>query len=116
MFAVDTQPLRAQLLSVNGVGPETADSILLYAGDHSTFVIDNYTARIMKRHGWCPPDADYNALKAAFESALPVDVAMFNEFHALIVVVGKEFCGPTPRCDHCPLRSMLPDDGPLDFK
>jgi endonuclease-3 related protein len=115
MFSADTLQLRQQLLSINGVGPETADSILLYAGGHRSFVIDSYTGRVAKRHGWIEPDADYDDLKRMFESSLDPDVELFNEFHALLVVVGKEFCRPTPKCEACPLRDLLPPDGPCEL-
>lgn len=116
MFQQDLPRLREDLLTINGVGPETADSILLYAGDKPTFVIDAYTARIAKRHGWIEPGADYDALKTFFESQVEQSVPLFNEYHALIVRVGKEFCKPTPKCENCPLQSMLPEAGVIDWK
>ncbi len=100
------QPLfeaREQLLSVNGIGPETADSILLYALNMPTFVVDAYTARIAIRHGLIDESAGYDELKALFEDNLPEDVELFNEYHALIVNVGKHHCKPKPRCEGCPL-------------
>jgi endonuclease-3 related protein len=114
MFATDIAELRADLLGVNGIGPETADSILLYAGNLPTFVVDVYTHRVWKRHGWIEPEADYHALKAHFEEGLPPDVARFNEYHALLVRVGKEHCGTRPRCEACPLADLLPEGGPLE--
>lgn len=113
-FATDLDTLREQLLSVNGIGPETADSILLYAAGRPTFVIDAYTHRVAKRHGWVEPELDYHGLKEHFESALPADVSLYNEYHALLVRVGHEFCKPTPRCEHCPLRNLLPEGGPIE--
>jgi len=113
MFATALETLRELLLEINGIGPETADSILLYAGNMPTFVVDAYTARVLKRHGWIEPEADYHAIKDHFEGQLPQDTALFNEYHALLVRVGKEFCGPTPRCEACPLRPLLPEGGPL---
>jgi endonuclease-3 related protein len=113
MFAADQQTLRRQLLEVNGIGPETADSILLYAAHRPSFVVDTYTARVLKRHGWIEPDADYHALKEFCESHLPREVPLYNEFHALLVRVGKEHCGTRPHCEHCPLAPLLPDGGPL---
>lgn len=100
---------RKMLLSVNGVGPETADSILLYAAGIPFFVCDAYTRRILHRHGLCAPDADYHALQDIFHRALPDrDPSLYNEFHALFVAIGKDFCRPrAPRCDTCPLGSLL---------
>jgi endonuclease-3 related protein len=115
MFATDLPILRAELLAVNGIGPETADSILLYAGNLPTFVVDTYTQRVMKRHGWIEPAADYDAVKRRFESELSAEAALFNEFHALLVRVGNQHCRKTPDCDHCPLADLLPPSGPLDF-
>ena len=105
--------LREQLLEINGIGPETADSIVLYAAEKPIFVIDNYTARVVKRHGWIEYEADYYMMQEHFHSSLPEDVPMFNEFHALIVRVGKDYCSKTPNCEDCPLADMLPSSGPL---
>ena len=116
MFNEPLETLRAKLLSVNGVGPETADSILLYAGDLPAFVIDAYTHRIAKRHGWIEVTADYTELKELFESALRTDVQLYNEYHALIVRVGKEFCKPTPKCEGCPLQPMIGESGIVDLR
>jgi len=113
MFAEEFTTLRAGLLSINGIGPETADSILLYAGGLPTFVIDTYTHRVVKRHGWAAADADYHALKEHFENALDRDAALFNEYHALLVRVGKEHCRTAPRCEGCPLAELLPEGGPV---
>lgn len=106
--------LRETLLQVNGIGPETADAITLYAGEHPIFVIDAYTSRVVKRHGWIDFDADYHQMQEMFHTELPDDVAMFNEYHALIVRVGKEHCKTKPNCDECPLRGLLPSSGPLE--
>jgi endonuclease-3 related protein len=99
-----TSDLRESLLSVNGIGPETADSILLYALNRPTFVVDTYTARLATRHGLIIPPFDYHDLHDLFQSNLPQDIALFNEFHALIVRIGKNFCKPKPRCNACPLN------------
>lgn len=104
--SVDTDRLRAELLSIKGVGRETADSILLYALDRPIFVVDAYTARIAIRHGLIEPDAGYEQLRELFESNLPEDVPFFNEYHALLVRVGKEFCKPKARCPGCPLEGL----------
>ena len=111
MFAVGTAKLRPQLLSINGIGPETADSILLYAGELPTFVVDTYTARVLKRHGWIEPEADYHAIKEHFESNLERQVHLFNEYHALLVRVGHLYCRRTPKCEECPLCDLLPEGG-----
>jgi endonuclease-3 related protein len=113
MFATDMSSLREELLSVNGIGPETADSILLYAGQMPSFVVDTYTYRILARHGWIGFEAGYYEIKDYFESELPADVPLYNEFHALLVRTGNEYCRPQPRCTACPLRELLPRGGPL---
>jgi endonuclease-3 related protein len=99
---------RDELLSISGIGPETADSILLYAGGHPTFVVDAYTRRVTARHGFAPTDAGYEELRSLFMENLPADASLFNEFHALFVAVGKRFCRPRePRCEGCPLLALL---------
>ena len=108
MKSVPTDRLREELLAINGVGRETADSILLYALDRPTFVIDAYTHRVLARHGLVSEEADYGEMKALFERRLPRDRALFNEFHALFVAVGKDFCKPSPKCASCPLERFLP--------
>ncbi len=114
MFAADTEALRAELLRVNGVGPETADSILLYAAEKPTFVVDAYTLRIFARHGWVEFDTDYHTLKEYLESGLQRDVQLYNEFHALLVRLGHEHCRKRPKCEGCPLEDLLPRGGPLE--
>jgi endonuclease-3 related protein len=107
MFREDPTELRKKLLKVSGIGPETADSILLYAGGLPVFVVDAYTRRIFHRHGIADRDLDYHDLQAGIMGALPRDVELFNEFHALIVRVGKEHCGREPHCEGCPLKAFL---------
>jgi endonuclease-3 related protein len=114
MFTADTHALRAELLGVNGVGPETADSILLYAAEKPTFVVDAYTLRIFARHGWVEFDTDYHTLKEYLESGLQRDVQLYNEFHALLVRLGHEHCRKRPKCEGCPLEDLLPRGGPLE--
>ncbi len=115
MFATGLPTLREELLGVNGIGPETADSILLYAGRLPSFVVDTYTHRIFARHGWIDFDTDYHTIQDHFQSSLPDDVALYNEYHALIVHLGKHYCRKTnPKCDECPLNEFLPDGGPLE--
>ena len=100
--------LRPKLLEVKGVGPETADSILLYALGQPTFVVDAYTRRILSRHGMIPEDAGYDEMRDLFMGALDPDPALYNEYHALLVRVGKDFCRPkAPRCSACPLAPFL---------
>lgn len=103
LLSLDTGALRKELLSWKGVGPETADSILLYAAKRPVFVVDAYTRRFMERHGWCNPGDSYGHIASLFTSALPSDVELFNEYHALIVKLGKECCRPKPQCACCPL-------------
>lgn len=107
MFAERPSKLREELLAVSGIGPETADSILLYAGGVPVFVVDAYTRRILGRHGLIRADATYDAVQALFMENLPPDPALYNEYHALLVAVGKDFCRPLPRCARCPLRPDL---------
>jgi endonuclease-3 related protein len=114
MFSTPTAELREKLLSVHGIGPETADSILLYAGNHPVFVVDAYTHRIFGRHGITDGKPEYEKVRAFIESAIPAQAQLFNEFHALIVNTGKNWCRKSaPRCGDCPLRSLLPPDSPL---
>ena len=109
--SVDAHLLREELLGVHGVGPETADSILLYALEQPVLVVDTYTHRVFARHGWIHFDADYHQLQEHLASELPVDVALYNELHALLVNVGHHFCRRRPKCDECPLVELLPEAG-----
>jgi len=137
MFSQETEQLRAELLELNGVGPETADSILLYAGNHPVFVVDAYTRRILERHGLIPAKAGYEEIRQLIENAFSKAEAVallvekpgadprhavsrmsrasrtalaqhYNEFHALIVRVGNQLCRATPDCAGCPLKNYLP--------
>ncbi|MGP8021949.1 MAG: endonuclease III domain-containing protein [Limisphaerales bacterium] len=128
LFAGETAVVRARLLAVNGIGPETADSMLLYAGGHHSFVIDAYTKRIFQRHGWShakgkgqkaegrnPKSSDgYDELKSLCESALNQKVGAarldyWQDYHAQLVMVGKHFCRRrAPYCEQCPLKPLLP--------
>ena len=103
---VPTAELRQQLLSVKGIGPETADSILLYALNRLVFVVDAYTARICSRHHLIDEGSDYHQIQEILESDLSSDISLFNEYHALIVHLGKDFCKPTPKCEECPLNGL----------
>lgn len=111
MFACSVHSLREDLLALNGIGPETADAILLYAGNLPSFVVDTYTARVLKRHGWIEQEADYHQIQDLFVSELPQDVSLFNEYHALLVRVGNAHCRKTPKCETCPLCDLLPPGG-----
>ena len=108
-FAQGADEIRKSLLAVKGVGPETADSITLYAATKPVFVIDAYTFRILGRHGLAEPDMGYFELQEVFMDALPLEVELFNQFHALLVRLGKERCKKSkPRCEGCPARDWLP--------
>jgi endonuclease-3 related protein len=109
MFRMPTDKLREQLLTVHGIGPETADSMLLYAGGHPVFVVDAYTRRVLERHGLVHEKATYEEIRRLFENSLPKRVSLFNEYHALMVHTGKHFCKPrAPLCSACPLGPFLP--------
>ncbi len=105
LFNKDTAELRERFLAVNGIGPETADSILLYAAEKPVFVVDAYTHRILVRHGLISEEATYYEIQDLFTDTLPKDVSIYNEYHALLVRLGKEFCKKSkPRCEGCPLE------------
>lgn len=104
MKKMSMEALREELLSVNGIGPETCDSILLYALDKPIFVIDAYTKRIFLRHEMCSEEDGYYELQEMFMDKLSTDVKLFNEYHALIVETAKDFCRTKPKCDECPLK------------
>lgn len=99
--------LRRELLGVAGLGPETADAILLYAAHRPVFVADGYARRVLARHRLLGRAAGYEDARAFVEAHLPSDPALFNELHALLVAVGKAHCRTTPRCEGCPLRDDL---------
>ena len=104
MARADLEALRTALLGVKGIGPETADSILLYALNKPTFVVDAYTFRILGRHGLVGETASYEELRQTFMDHLAPEVPLYQEFHALLVRLGKDFCRPRPSCDECPLQ------------
>lgn len=106
-FAADLDTLRQNLLAVKGIGPETADSIILYAAAKPTFVIDAYTHRILLRHDLIWEESDYYEMQELFMASLPEDVQLYNEYHALLVRLGKEFClKRSPKCEKCPLAGL----------
>jgi endonuclease III related protein len=107
LLALPLPALRAELRGIAGIGPETADAIALYAAGRPIFVVDAYTRRIVARHRLVAPDGDYATVQTLFMAHLPHDPALFNEFHALLVRVGKEHCRTRPRCEGCPLRFDL---------
>ena len=112
MLSGELEEARRRLLSIHGIGPETADAILLYAGGRPTFVVDAYTKRILRRHFVIDQHASYQHVRSLFLGALPGDVQMFNEYHALLVTVGKRHCRSHAECDGCPLYD-LPHDASL---
>ena len=106
MFSEETGVLREQLLQIKGLGPETVDSILLYAGEKPVFVVDAYTKRILLRHGLIFESSGYEEIQNLFMENLESDVRLFNEYHALLVHVGKNFCRPVQNCGPCPLKGL----------
>ena len=105
MFATDKSLLRKKLLSIKGIGPETADSIMLYAGGIPVFVVDAYTWRVLYRHGLAPEVTSYGEIQEIFTDSLTEDAGIFNEYHALLVRLGKEHCKKRePLCAGCPLE------------
>ena len=108
MFAAPTAELREKLLGVHGIGPETADAILLYAGNHAVFVIDAYTRRVLARHALTGARASYDDAQAFFHLHLPREAPLFNQYHALLVETGKRWCrAREARCEECPLGRFL---------
>ena len=104
LFSLDILQLRSELLNIHGIGPETADSIILYAAHKPIFVIDAYTRRILTRLGLSPSGDNYPAFQALFMDNLPADEKLFNEYHALLVRHGKEVCKTSPICEKCCLK------------
>ncbi len=106
--------LREDLVRISGIGPETADAILLYAAGRPVFIVDEYTRRVLDRHGVMSRGLSYEAARAFLEAHLPSDPALFGEYHALLVAVGKAHCRATPDCERCPLRFDLLKMGGLE--
>ena len=115
MLTEDTDILRKKLLSVNGIGEETADSILLYALGKPVFVVDNYSRRILLRHRLIPEGASYTSIQKLFAESLAADTEVFGEYHALIVKTGKLHCRKTANCEGCPLEGDPHDRGINSF-
>jgi endonuclease III related protein len=109
-------PLRREVLSVPGLGPETTDAILLYAAGRPVFVADAYTRRVLARHRLLPRGGSYEQTRAWLEAHLPSDPALFNEFHALLVAVAKAHCRTLPRCERCPLSPDLRGRQPAELE
>ena len=108
LFDQNTATAREALLRVKGIGPETADSILLYAGEHPVFVVDAYTHRILSRHSMVPESCDYQTIQDLFMDNIEHDAALYNQFHALMVMTAKRFCRKRdPLCSECPLGPLL---------
>ena len=107
----DAAEARAALLGVHGIGRETADSIALYAAGQPLFVIDAYTRRILARLGLARGDEPYDELQALFHRRLARDVALYNDYHAQLVALGRDVCRPRPRCGDCPLERVCPRRG-----
>jgi endonuclease-3 related protein len=106
LFAGSIDRLREQLLAVHGIGEETADSIILYAANKPIFVIDTYTRRVIHRIGLAPDTTSYAAFQSLFMDNLPADVGLFNEYHALLVCLGKSVCRNRPLCHRCCLQNI----------
>jgi endonuclease-3 related protein len=106
MMKEEVETLRQKLLHVKGIGPETADSILLYGLKKPIFVVDAYTKRILSRHGIISEKASYEEVQRLFMDHLPHKERLFNEYHALFVHLGKTLCKKIPRCDRCPLEGI----------
>ena len=108
LFHVKLPEIREELLGIWGIGPETADSIILYGARQPIFVVDAYTRRIFGRLGLTPPDASYDQLQRLFMDHLSPSVPLFQEYHALLVALGKDVCRPAPLCSRCPLSGICP--------
>lgn len=107
LFELSVGSLRKELLSLNGIGPETADSMILYAAGKPIFVVDLYTTRILSRHKFVVDKAPYDEVQSIFHEHLERDVSLYNDFHAQFVAVGNNYCKPKPKCDACPLNYLL---------
>lgn len=110
MMHGELDAVRARLLAIHGIGPETADAILLYVGRRPAFVVDAYTQRVLRRHLLTDARATYESTRQLVHDRLPADPELFNEFHAMFVAVGKAYCRPKARCAECPLRGMPHDE------
>jgi len=111
MLSGDLMLARQRLLGIAGIGEETADSMLLYAGGRPVFVVDAYTRRILTRHGLLEGGRSYGETQRLFMSCLPTDAALYNQYHALIVETAKRYCRKVPSCGDCPLKGITPRTG-----
>ena len=111
MLSGDLMQARQRLLGISGIGEETADSMLLYAGGRPVFVVDAYTRRILTRHGIIDGKLPYGDIQCLFMNHMPRDAGLYNRYHALIVETGKRYCRKEPRCEACPLRGIAGRDG-----
>jgi len=111
MSSESPRVLRAKLLAVNGIGRETADSIVLYAAGLPLFVVDAYTRRVFSRLGLVRGDEPYDDVQRFFMERLPCDAPLYNDYHAQVVLLGKDICRPRPRCALCPLEDLCPKRG-----
>jgi endonuclease-3 related protein len=110
MLDGDVEVARKRLLEIHGIGPETADAILLYAGQRPSFVVDAYTRRVLRRHFLIDGEPSYDAIRQLFHRSLPADSRLFNEYHALLVTVGKRHCRSRATCEGCPLADLRHND------
>jgi endonuclease-3 related protein len=113
LLSMDPELLRAYLLETRGIGPETADTVVLYAAGQPSFIAGEYTRRFAVRHGLVDGGASYEEVRSLFQDALPRDRELYGEFHALLVCLGKRHCRRAPRCVDCPIAGDLPHDGPV---
>lgn len=114
--SLSTAELREKLLSLKGIGPETADDILLYSFRRPVFVVDAYTYRIAVRHGWVAPEVSYDELSETLRSNLEEDIFTYQNFHAILVEIGKNFCEKkSPKCELCPAGKCPGFEGPLEM-
>ena len=106
MLGGELEQARGRLLAIRGVGPETADAILLYAGNRATFVVDAYTRRVLRRHLVTAPGVRYEMVRQSFHRAVKPDIGVYKEYHALLVAVGKRHCRAGASCEACPLADL----------
>ncbi|MBL8826221.1 MAG: hypothetical protein JNM18_04495 [Planctomycetaceae bacterium] len=114
LLSQDRHALREQLMGVNGISAEVADTIVLYAAELPVFVVNLATHRILARHGWIDFEADYETIQDHLQGSLQRDVPLYAQFHEMLTQVGDEFCRKTPKCDGCPLQPLLRNGQPLE--
>jgi endonuclease-3 related protein len=116
MVDASQESLREKLLALKGIGPETADRILLHVAGKPTFPLSARVARVFKRHGWLEFDADYAICQEFFSGALESDVERLVHYHVLLDRIAGDYCRTRPHCEQCPLRTLLPEQGPLEIE